>query len=382
MCSKLDAKVVQAVPQRLHLFPAGLSLVCPGLGQLVQGRPIFLTHVIMWILVIGTSPHFVSMVWVSWTIAHFNAFVAYGGLSLSDFIFILFLIFFSVSPLLLVPFVLFAVLDAATWERGEPSPFKTHFRVLFILLLPLCLFSVLAPAVNAGREAALRMQCTSHMKGLALAFHTYHDVHGSFPPAYTVDANGKPLHSWRVLILPYIEQKELYDKIRLDEPWDSEYNRQFHEALTWEIRMYQCPTKQEMSFTRLLNIFVKNQDIVCRGNCSYSVVIGEGTPFPPDLRKVTFDDITDDTSNTILLVERMTPVNWMDPNNEVRFETAREGISRNLFGTGSEHTLGGANVAFADGSIRFLQETPDGHITTYQKTYESLESLLTKSAGD
>jgi hypothetical protein len=206
------------------------------------------------------------------------------------------------------------------------------------------------------------------LRGLTLALHSYHEIHGSFPPAYTVDENGKPLHSWRVLILPYIEQRELYDKIRLDEPWDSEYNRQFHDvqvSIEWR-RMFQCRTRREMPFSRIYNVFVKNRDLLRYANCDFSVVIGEGTPFPGSTT-TTLDDIAD-TSNTILIVERMVPINWMDPNNEIRFEVAREGINRNLLGIGSVHQ-GGAFVAFTVGSTRFLNET-----------IENIESLLMKSA--
>jgi len=105
-------------------------------------------------------------------------------------------------------------------------------------------------------------------------------------------------------------------------------------------------------------------------NCDYSVVIGDATIFPPGLQTVTLEDITD-PNNTILLVERMVPVNWMDPNNEVRFEVARDGVNRNLFGIGSEHPFG-AIVSFASG--RGYQFLPDD--------FEDIKPLLTKSAGD
>ena len=213
------------------------------------------------------------------------------------------------------------------------------------------------------------MQCTAGPKPLCLALHNYHDTYGSLPPAYTVDENGKPLHSWRVLILPYIEQKALYDKIRLDEPWDSEYNRQFHGI---QISTFQCPTRRKtLSVGNIRNVFVKKRELLRTANCDYSVVIGKETAFPGS-QMVTLKDMTDGTGHTILIVERMTPVNWMDPNNEVRFEAAREGVNRHLLGIGSEHWVTcGAYVGFADGSLRFL---PDD--------FEGIESLLTKSAGD
>ncbi len=65
---------------------------------------------------------------------------------------------------------------------------------------------------------------TGRLRTIALGLLKYEEKHGTFPPAYSVDAKGKPLHSWRVLILPYIEQRNLYNEFRMDEPWDSEHN--------------------------------------------------------------------------------------------------------------------------------------------------------------
>jgi 5'-3' exonuclease len=103
--------------------------------------------------------------------------------------------------------------------------------------------ALLLPAVQAAREAARRMQCTNNIKQIMLAMHTYHDAHKCFPPVMTADKNGKPLHSWRVLILPFIEQQALYSQIRLDEPWDSEYNSRLHDM---NIQTYQCPSAYSM----------------------------------------------------------------------------------------------------------------------------------------
>ena len=249
----------------------------------------------------------------------------------------------------------------------EAVPRRRWFIVLLILLgLAGIVIALLIPAVQAARGAAQRMTCCGRMNQLQLAFQNYHDTHGSFPPAYTVDENGKPLHSWRVLLLPYFYKQELYDKIRLDEPWDSEFNRQFHAI---QIEPYQCPARRSTSSPRLRSVFVRDRDLLHMANCDYSVVIGEDTIFPGS-KAVALDDVTHDPSNTILVVERMIPINWMDPNNEIRFEAAREGINRNLLGIGSEHP-GGAIVSFASGrGYLFLSDDID------------IEPLLTKSAGD
>src|SRR5262249_51556565 len=84
---------------------------------------------------------------------------------------------------------------------------------------------LLIPAVQKTREAASRMQNQNNLKEMALAMHNYHDVNGKFPPAAICDKQGKPLLSWRVAILPYVEQDNLYKQFKLDEPWDSEHNK-------------------------------------------------------------------------------------------------------------------------------------------------------------
>jgi hypothetical protein len=263
-------------------------------------------------------------------------------------------------------------IQANTTPEFVPKQRRWFIVLLILFGLAGVIIALLIPAVDAARERAVRLQCPNNIKQLCFAFHSYHNVHGSFPPAYTVDDDGKPLHSWRVLILPYIDQRELYDKIRLNEPWDSEYNQQFHDI---QMKVFQCSSSpRRVSLVRKIrNVVVKNDELRRMANCDYSVVIGEGTFFSSS-KEITLDGIADGIDNTILIVERMVPVNWMDPNNEIRFEVARVGVNRNLFGIGSKHgRMGtfGAFVGFANGYVEFL---PDD--------FENIESLLTKSAGD
>lgn len=140
--------------------------------------------------------------------------------------------------------VVFSILDAAFWSEGN---IPKHLKLIGIVFLQLFLLTIIIVsfigAAIPARETARRMQCQGHSCQLALAFHNYHDMYGSFPPAYTKDENGKILHGWRVLILPFIEERELYEKIRLNEPWDSEYNSQFHDI---EIRTFHArPLRNE-----------------------------------------------------------------------------------------------------------------------------------------
>ncbi len=213
--------------------------------------------------------------------------------------------------------------------------------------------ALLLPAVQAAREAARRMQCTNNEKQIILAMHNYHDAHNELPPIFTVDKDGNLLHSWRVHLLPYIEQGELYDRIRLDEPWDSEYNKQFHEQCP---SVYQCPSR--------------GQD-PASGLCDYSVIMGEETAFFDEHAK-SFADITDGASNTICVVERAEPINWMDPLNEITFEEALEGINEEDGKVGSRHTRG-INVGMFDGSVHFVSDTIDENVW---------KALLTIAGGE
>ena len=213
------------------------------------------------------------------------------------------------------------------------------------LLLLLFLLLLLLPAIQAAREAARRMQCTNNMKQIMLALHNYHDVYREFPPLYTVDNANRPLQSWRVLILPYIEQELLYEKIRLDEPWDSVHNRQFHAMLS---SVYGCPSNH-------------NSDT---NNCVYAVIQGEGL-MPGNAGKHTFASLVKGSSNTIAIVEVKEPFCWMDPNADVSLDELLKGINVPGGRVGSFHH-NGINVGMFDGSVQFLNNSIG---------YEELRSL-------
>ena len=200
------------------------------------------------------------------------------------------------------------------------------------------------PALQATREAYRRTNCMSNLQRIVLAMLLYEREHGTLPPAYTVDADGNPLHSWRVLLLPYLGKKELYDKIRLAEPWDSKHNRQFHEAT---VDVYQCPSAG-----------------LSLGQTRYSVVVGKKTAFQAAKGK-TLDGFG---MNLILVVERKQPVCWMAPTAELAESVAFEGIGtsrrkENVDGIKSQHP-GGLNVGFRNGSVSFISETIE--LTSWQ----------------
>ena len=152
-------------------------------------------------------------------------------------------------------------------KQKEPPKHMTLVELLVVIAIIGVLIVLLSPAVPSARGAAARMQCVNNMKQIAIAFSNYHDKYGTFPPAYTVDEGGRPLHSWRVLVLPYLENKELYEKIRLDEPWDSEHNRQFHSAAP---KFFHCPSCDP----RYRRNRTPPRFLPAPGACHYSVVVG------------------------------------------------------------------------------------------------------------
>jgi hypothetical protein len=146
-----------------------------------------------------------------------------------------------------------------------------------------------------GPEPSRRLQCSNHLKQIGLALQWYHDTHGSLPPAYFADSSGKPIHSWRVILLPFIEQEPLYDKYRFDEPWNGPNNRKLHGEI---LDVYRCPSRP------------KRQRAT---DTSYVVVTGPKTMWP-GAKSTSLSDSTDGTSNTLMVVEMANSgIHWMEP---------------------------------------------------------------------
>ena len=86
------------------------------------------------------------------------------------------------------------------------------------------LTGIMLPAVQAARQAARRMQSSNNLKQIGLAFHNFHDAYRTLPAAAGLNDDGEPMLSWRVALLPFLEEAALYEEFHLDEPWDSEHN--------------------------------------------------------------------------------------------------------------------------------------------------------------
>ena len=185
-----------------------------------------------------------------------------------------------------------------------------------------------------------------------MAVANYHDTYGSLPPAYVADANGRPMHSWRVLLLPFLDQRTLYEQYDFNEPWDGPNNRRLI-ADRPSIYALHDQTSQREPFT------------------NYLAVVGPETAWR-GAEAIRYDDIGDGTSHTILLVENVgAAVDWTEP--------------RDLELASMSLDIAGAP---ADGvSSRFIPPavvTLDGQVQTLDSglTPDDLRALLTANGGE
>jgi hypothetical protein len=185
---------------------------------------------------------------------------------------------------------------AASSSIGSP---RRTFSLRQVMLSFLVLSMLLAIAwygaqyVVEARRASIATGAHAPLNQVMLALSNYHDLHGSFPPAYIADKDGKPMHSWRVLILPYLEHQTLYDQYLFDEPWNSPRNMQLADQMP---RVFHSPSEPPSSkFTNVV------------------VIVGPGTAFP-GANTTKLADFTDGAGNTILATEiANSDICWLEP---------------------------------------------------------------------
>ena len=206
---------------------------------------------------------------------------------------------------------------------------------------------LIAPAIRASRLAAERAEQANHLKQVMLALHNYHDAYKGFPPAIIIDKESGVARSWRVEILPYIEQQALYDAYRKNEPWDSEANKKVLAKMPF---LYRHPSQPADSV-----------------NTSVFAAYGAGLMFEKKSGvSIGFRDITDGTSNTIAIVEAKRDIPWTKPE-EIEFDVTAPKLPE--LGFAPE----GYQVGFGDGSVRFIARSID---TTL------LFKFLTRAGGE
>lgn len=224
---------------------------------------------------------------------------------------------------------------------GSRTPWWTLGGCCCALLAIGCSLYLLAPKTSATRAAAYRGQCAEHLKQIGLALQNYHSTHGTFPPAYLTDRRGRPAHSWRVVILPFLGEDALYKRYSFQEPWNGPTNRLLAEQMP---DAYRCPSSGRQS-----------------QQTSYLAVRGPRTMWP-DGNCRNLAELNDPKDATLLVAEfEPTDVHWMAPE-DTDFSQAVQLLS----GGDSERGVGhfhedyffvhppfGGNLLFADGSVRF-----------------------------
>jgi hypothetical protein len=190
--------------------------------------------------------------------------------------------------------------------------------------------AALLPAMQKQRAQSGEAVHTNHLKQIALAMHMFHDAHHSFPPHASYDKDGKPLLSWRVHILPFLEEDNLYQQFHLNEPWDSPHNRALISRMP---EVYSPPPNSR----------------VPEGKTVFMAPVGDDTVFPDRQGGTQIQEIARGTSNTILLVEVTAPhaVIWTKPDD---LDVTPTDPRRDLLEPGQR----GIRAVFADGSFRLL----------------------------
>jgi len=211
---------------------------------------------------------------------------------------------------------------------------------------------LLFPAVQAARTAVQRMSDSNNLKQVGLAFHNYASSYQSFPPPAITDAGGRPLFSWRVSVLPYLENQAIFDSIQFDQPWDSPENATLQQV---SIAAYSSARGASESIPGAAHVFVISAPQDPQAKTHPLFVEGEA---------ISFREIIDGTANTILAIQLAKySVPWASPS-ELTPDQAYQLL---------QQEDQGANVAMADGSVRFLPKDIDR---------QTFDALVTRDGGE
>lgn len=209
-------------------------------------------------------------------------------------------------------------------------------------------FKKLGDSVRDARSAARRMVRKNALKQIGLAFHNHHDVYNTFGAADGSTKNRKGGLSWRVHLLPFMEQAPLYEKFNLKEPWDSEHNKKL--------------------IAEMPDLF-KVEGIADEGKTSIHVILGEGAAFGDGKTPLAIADMIDGTSNTFLAVQAGADKAdfWTKPGGLELDEENPLGILGNF----GELFL----VLMGDGSVHHISKAIDKDVLKAMMTHQGREVL-------
>jgi hypothetical protein len=201
----------------------------------------------------------------------------------------------------------------------------------------------------ADDDPDARAKSTNNLKQIGLAFHNYHSTKNFFPPAAVLGGDSTPLLSWRVLILPYVEQQDLYERFHMDEAWDSPHNKE----LLAKMPSVYAP------------VVVKEG--MPENSTYYQGFKGTGCTFDGESGQ-PIASFTDGTSNTLMVVEAEKLVPWTKPVDLILDDDKEKPLPK----LGGQFE-GGTTALFCDGAVRFLKK---------DIAPETLRALITRNQGE
>jgi prepilin-type N-terminal cleavage/methylation domain-containing protein len=292
------------------------------------------------------------------------------------------------------------------------SPVRRAFtliELLVVIAIIAVLIALLLPAVQQAREAARRTQCKNNLKQIGLALHNYHDVFKMFPSGWiAVDDTGAPsAHEgtsgvgWGTMILPYIEQANVYRQFNASLPLTDPLNGPF---LRNQIPGFKCPSDPqqdyfaiyeegggalltELPIANYIGSFGPEELDGCENSAGTLPVMTDGTCKGSGVfhhnSSVRIAWITDGTTNSLMVGERRTnpKLGWFSswPGMIAEGEEAFQRVCGSAdhppndpsahFDDFSSHHTGGAHFCLGDGSVRFLSENID------KTVYQSLSTI-------
>lgn len=246
----------------------------------------------------------------------------------------------------------------------------TLVELLVVIAIIGVLVALLLPAVQYAREAANRMSCGNNLKQIGLAMHNYHDIHGRLPSGWiapAADPEGPTGWAWASMILPQIEQSPLSDRINFDVPVADPLNAAVRASL---IPSYQCPSDGgDEKFTVDGFEFARANYVGVFGTLEIEDVPSAGDGIFFHLSKTKFASITDGLSNTLLVGERSSRIEYsLWPGVAPIDEALARVVGSADHPPNDEHAhfddfssfhATGANFAMGDGSVRLINDQID-----------------------
>lgn len=197
---------------------------------------------------------------------------------------------------------------------------------IFILVASVAIFSTgCSDKKNPGSK------CRLNLLSIGLALEHYRTTYGHYPPAYIPDENGKPMHSWRVLILPFLEEGELWGRYDFKEPWDGPNNSKLHDII---VPAYACPTNLNKMAT-------------------YLAVVGPKSAWQ-GVKTRKLEELKGGDQKLIFLAEVAdSGIHWMEPR-DLNAEQMNLIVNGNDEQSISSKHLSGANICYVGGEVIFL----------------------------